>query len=139
VRSTLALACLALSLSASCASGRQEVSGAWLIGTWHWVGGQSVFEFKDGADVITWTMRRERFLSTRPGWGEKAAVEVAGTVTELTAGTVELGGRYEHSDRTFLVGRPFRFWLRRESDGTLRGEALGAGGELLPAVLRKVE
>jgi hypothetical protein len=103
------------------------------------VGGQSVLEFKDDPPVITWTMRRERFLRRRPRWGEKAAVEVAGTVTAVTASTVEFAGRYEQSDRPVLVGRALRFWLHREGDGTLRGEAIGAGGELLPVVLRRAE
>ncbi|MBI4241570.1 MAG: hypothetical protein HY613_07625 [Candidatus Rokubacteria bacterium] len=113
-----------------------DARGDWLLGAWEW-GAHSRFEFTRAGDTIAWTMKRGRFESQNPRWGEKAAVEVSGTVTRISENSVELVGRYDWSDDRHLVGRTFRFWLKREGD-VLRGEAVGAGNEVMPAVLRRV-
>lgn len=113
-------------------------SAGWLIGAWEWQGGHSLINVKDDAGVLRWTMSRGRFLSHHPRWGEKAAVEVSGVVTKVTPTSVELTGTYEQSDSPRLLGRTFQIWLTREGEDLLRGEGVGAGGEMIPAVLRRL-
>lgn len=45
---------------------------------------------------------------------------------------LEAAKKIMQDESRYQVGRALRFWLNRESDGALKGDAIGAANELRP-------
>ncbi|MGQ0711418.1 MAG: hypothetical protein ACT4NV_16930 [Rhodoferax sp.] len=121
--------------SAPCAPiDAQAARQRWLDARWTNTYYQFRLQEKDG----DWTFDLSRVRHPSARWGEKPAARMAGSVTRISACTLELEGTYVESESSYQLGKAFRYHATLEGN-VLSGKMFGAGQEWLEMSFRREE